>query len=150
MECLTPPVEFVPLDEWYCPTCGSREDAEEEEERAFTDSGEHSSAGTSVCEDAEDVMAPSLLRASRGRPRGRPRGSTARRFAISERPGCVFFFLSKMTHLCLLVFPMDITLDHLLISHDFVVSDHPPWSSIRTRNLQQGHDFYSTPINRST
>ncbi|XP_068673363.1 uncharacterized protein [Montipora foliosa] len=88
MECLTPPVEFVPLDEWYCPTCGSREDAEEEEEeRAFTDSGEHSSAGTSVCEDAEDVMAPSLLRASRGRPRGRPRGSTARRFAISERPG---------------------------------------------------------------
>ena len=38
MECLTPPVEFVPMDEWYCPACASWVDADEDDlERAATD-----------------------------------------------------------------------------------------------------------------
>lgn len=75
MECLTPPVEFVPLDEWFCPACTSREDAEEEQH-----------------EDAElhEREAP-RARATRGRPRG----STARRVSSSGRTG-----LRTMSNFC--------------------------------------------------
>lgn len=69
MECLTPPVEFVPLDEWFCPACASREDAEEEQH-----------------EDAE-LHVPEREAPRARATRGRPRGSTARRVSSSGRTG---------------------------------------------------------------
>ena len=67
MECLTPPVEFVPLEEWFCPACASHEDAEEEQHED---------------EEVHEREAP-RARATRGRPRG----STARRVSSSGRTG---------------------------------------------------------------
>lgn len=80
MECLTPPVEFVPMDEWYCPACASCVDTDEDdlERRALVDSEPHS------------VLESSLTRALQvacERPQRRPRGGTARHDAISGRTG---------------------------------------------------------------
>lgn len=77
MDCLTPPAEFVPLDEWFCPSCSSYQEPEEQEDDRPTE----------------------LTRART--TRGRPRGSTARRVSILDRTGTVdvdfkyiFFFSS--------------------------------------------------------
>ena len=69
MECLTPPVEFVPLEEWFCPMCASHEDGQEGEEQK-----------------EEELTAAPRTRTTRGRPRG----STARRVSSSARTGGVF------------------------------------------------------------
>ena len=65
MDCLTPPAEFVPLDEWFCPSCSSYQEPEEQ----------------------EDDRPRELTRART--TRGRPRGSTARRVSSSDRTGKV-------------------------------------------------------------
>lgn len=65
MDCLTPPAEFVPLDEWFCPSCSSYQEPEEQ----------------------EDDRPMELTRART--TRGRPRGSTARRVSSSDRTGTV-------------------------------------------------------------
>ena len=65
MDCLTPPAEFVPLDEWFCSSCSSYQEPEEQ----------------------EDDRPRELTRARS--TRGRPRGSTARRVSSSERTGTV-------------------------------------------------------------
>ena len=65
MDCLTPPAEFVPLDEWFCPSCSSYQEPEEQ----------------------EDDNPRELTRART--TRGRPRGSTARRVSGSDRTGTV-------------------------------------------------------------
>ena len=72
MECLTPPVEYVPVEEWYCPGCSahSHEDAEELPEEEHREEG--------------------LREVPRARAtRGRPRGSTARRVSVLGRTGLV-------------------------------------------------------------
>ena len=70
MECLNPPVEFVPVEEWYCPGCSSHEDPEEHLEEEHREEG--------------------LREVPRARAtRGRPRGSTARRVSVSGRTGLV-------------------------------------------------------------
>lgn len=69
MECLTPPVEFVPIEEWYCPTCSTQQEGYGNPE-GFPQEG-HREGG--------------LREVPRGRPRGRPRGSTSRRISVSER-----------------------------------------------------------------
>jgi len=74
MECLTPPLEYVPIDEWYCPACSSQLESHQDpvelpgEER--------------IQEGPRDVP---RARATRGRPRG----STARRFSDMGRTGLV-------------------------------------------------------------
>ena len=99
MECLTPPVEFVPLDEWFCPACTSREDAEEEQH------------------EDEEVLEVREREAPRARvTRGRPRGSTARRVSSSGRTGVVvcvqyrdfFFLVRELYGYCL----KEVTLNH--------------------------------------
>lgn len=61
MECLTPPVEFVPLDEWLCPACSSH----------------HQERGEEAEEERGDNQVMEVPRART--TRGRPRGGTARR-----------------------------------------------------------------------
>lgn len=64
MECLTPAVEYVPLEEWFCPACASRVNDQEEQQ-----------------EEEHRVREAPRARATRGRPRG----STARRVSGSDR-----------------------------------------------------------------
>ena len=71
MECLTPPLEFVPIEEWYCPTCSNQQEGYENPEDLPQEG--HREGG------AREVP--------RGRPRGRPQGSTSRRVSVSERTG---------------------------------------------------------------
>ena len=77
MECLTPPVEYVPIDEWYCSACSSqleyRDDPEELLEEERTEEG---------LRDVPRVRAT----------RGRPRGSTARRVSDLGRTGLVILY----------------------------------------------------------
>ena len=73
MECLTPPVEYVPIDEWFCPACSSRLQSHEDPEEL---------PEGRIEEGLRDVP---RVRATRGRPRG----STARRVSASERTGLV-------------------------------------------------------------
>ena len=83
MECLTPPVEYVPIDEWYCPACSSQLESHEDPEEL--PEVEH------IEEDLRDIQ---RVRATRGRPRG----STARRVSDLGRTGlvtCVIMFTSK-------------------------------------------------------
>lgn len=72
MDCLTPPVEYVPIDEWYCPACSSQLESHEDPEELPEE--EH------VEEGLRDVP---CVRATRGRPRG----STARRVSDLGRTG---------------------------------------------------------------
>ena len=69
MECLTPAVEYVPLEEWFCPACASCENDQEEQPE----------------EKDRRVREAPRARATRGRPRG----STARRVCGSERTGVI-------------------------------------------------------------
>lgn len=69
MECLRPAVEYVPLEEWFCPACASRVNDQEEQQ-----------------EEEHRVREAPRARATRGRPRG----STARRVSGSDRTGVVF------------------------------------------------------------
>ena len=87
MECLTPPVEFVPMDEWYCPACASSVEADEDdlERRAFVDPEPHSVLESSLTQASQSR--PHLSRVACGRPQRRPRGGTARRVAISGPTG---------------------------------------------------------------
>ena len=71
MECLTPPLEFVPIEEWYCPTCFNQQEGYENPEDLPQEG--HREGG------AREVP--------RGRPRGRTQGSTSRRVSVSERTG---------------------------------------------------------------
>lgn len=84
MECLTPPVEYVPIDEWYCPACSSQLESHEHPEEL---------PGEGHAEDGlRDVP---RVRATRGRPRG----STARRVSDLGRTGlvtCVSSCLSEI------------------------------------------------------
>ena len=74
MECLTSPVEYVPIDEWYCPAYSSH--LESHEEPKDLPKEEHIEEGL---RDVARVWAT----------RGRPRGSTARRVSDLGRTGLV-------------------------------------------------------------
>lgn len=96
MECLNPPVEFVPMDEWYCPACASSVDPEEDghERRAFIDSephsrtrASHSRSGHVREEEEEEKLTPHLSRVAQRRPQRRPCGGTARGVTSSGRTG---------------------------------------------------------------
>ena len=80
MECLTPQVEFVPMDEWYCPACASCVDVDEDdlERRALVDSEPHSLLESSLTR---------ALQVACERPQRRPHGGTTRHVAISGRTG---------------------------------------------------------------
>ena len=74
MECLTPPVEYVPIDEWYCPACSSQLESHEDPEEL-----------PEVERIEEGLRDIPRVRATRGRPRG----STARRVSDLGRTGLV-------------------------------------------------------------
>lgn len=74
MECLTPPVEYVPVEEWYCPGCSTQPESHEDPEEL----------------PEEEHMEEGLREVPRPRAtRGRPRGSTSRRVSVSGRTGLV-------------------------------------------------------------
>ena len=72
MECLTPAVAYVPIDEWYCPACSSRIQPHVDPEELLHEG--HAEEGLG---DVPRVRAT----------RGRPRGSTARRVSALGRTG---------------------------------------------------------------
>lgn len=72
MDCLTPAVAYVPIDEWYCPACASRIQPHVDPEELLHEG--HAEEG---------LGGIPRVRATRGRPRG----STARRVSALGRTG---------------------------------------------------------------
>lgn len=100
MDCLSPPVEFVPLDEWFCPACSSHEElqaGESEDEQLREET-----CARTTHETTRETTLESTSEAPRGVTRGRPRESTAGRVSGLGRTGFVDNFLfSKIESLSL-------------------------------------------------
>ncbi|XP_019646241.1 PREDICTED: PHD and RING finger domain-containing protein 1-like isoform X2 [Branchiostoma belcheri] len=93
MECLTPPLDAVPIEEWFCPQCAPAESSREEEEApqvtllpvlpvrraiARTMASERVRARVSRVRAARSRAQPSASRSVSRRGRGRGRSSSAR------------------------------------------------------------------------
>lgn len=76
MECLTPPVAYVPVEEWFCPACSSQTEPHEDRE-GLAEEGHGESLGLREVPRARTT-------------RGRPRGSIARRVSVLGRTGLVY------------------------------------------------------------
>ncbi|XP_032222510.1 PHD and RING finger domain-containing protein 1 isoform X3 [Nematostella vectensis] len=88
MECLTSPLEFVPIEEWFCPICrphGTEESGDEEGRRRGLRTRPSPSTASSANETNESGRTTHARTAASARGRGNRRGRTGTRSSTRGR-----------------------------------------------------------------